>query len=556
MLITHDDSTNALTTNIMRGIVDGLKNPNGCNVPVTFFTTQQGSDCAKVKEMFEMNHEIAAHTVNHKELRPELEDLEYQILGVRDWLAAECGIPKDKIRGQRNPYLTHSPKTREIIAKAGFLYDSTINEYVGYGSTTTPDNENRLFPYTFDNGVVQDCAWNGIYSECNDKERYPGMWEIPMWDLFKDPSKKYEVKGNSVTMDPPDPFNFLKAQLDIAYNNNRAPLPIFLHATWGNFSINVPDMVAETRKFVEYAVQKEGVWAVTMSQLIDWLKNPVPWSEYNYECNPVQLSGPPQSEKCRTWTVQPNDTLIDIAAKTATADMNEIITLNKMNTALAIQLGQKLKIPPYDDSCPTDAPSVNQGGSGVPVTSTPVPGGALVIESEKPVLVVPPPTVQPTCRKHVVKMGEILLALAETYDITAQEIVDANKPVLTSMNTGLQLGMQLNIPPFPECCNNDSCPKPVTGDRVEVMMKVSGLNPKNLKPKVMDRFNAMITKELSVEDATTVKFVSLSNPAGEFTAATVAGRRLLAEQPTAIVVVAVLTNKPVEAAQKATAVVE
>ena len=109
------------------------------------------------------------------------------------------------------------------------LYDSTIIEPVGTDDPgTSPSAKKKLWPYTMDHGIPQvsrappllllerqhawagapfapptlpahpraphvppppppnhrqDCHWTYPDTKCNKDESYPGMWEVPMWDI-------------------------------------------------------------------------------------------------------------------------------------------------------------------------------------------------------------------------------------------------------------------------------------------------------------------------------------------------------------------------------------
>lgn len=126
-------------------------------------------------------------------------------------------------------------------------------------------------------------------------------------------------------------FELLKKDFDAAYAGNRAPFPLFVHAPWftfvsgpaagsiwpgaegthrddtraatwrlgrtfpllqdawvrprANCCVDCPtaptrstpplqDNIEASTRFIEYAQEKEGVWFVTASQLLDWMKNP------------------------------------------------------------------------------------------------------------------------------------------------------------------------------------------------------------------------------------------------------------------------------------------
>lgn len=77
--------------------------------------------------------------------------------------------------------------------------------------------------------AAQNCAWFGNTQKCDKEERWPGLWEVPMWVL--------QAFGLEWTMDVGyyggrGVYEPLRATFEEAYNGNRAPLPIFLHTTW------------------------------------------------------------------------------------------------------------------------------------------------------------------------------------------------------------------------------------------------------------------------------------------------------------------------------------
>ena len=185
VLLTHDDAISTLANSVVRSVTDGHKNPNGCNVVATWFTTSTGSDCALAKALWEQNHEIALHTVNHATLTPSLIGMEEEIMGAKSDLEM-CGIPKEDMVGFRSPYLVHNPQVRDILYKNGLLYDSSIIEYINSESQTSNSFSERLWPYTMDKGIVQDCEWTKPAGHCTEQEKYPGFWEVPMWPLLND----------------------------------------------------------------------------------------------------------------------------------------------------------------------------------------------------------------------------------------------------------------------------------------------------------------------------------------------------------------------------------
>ncbi len=159
------------------------------------------------------------------------------------------------------------------MKKNNFLYDSS--NALEWGSDVPPGSA-RAYPFTMDFGVADaSCTANETFQICYENESYPGLWEVPVWELIYD--------GQSYAMDPgansagnglERPVDaVLTSAFDAAYNGNRAPLPIYVHAAWFNGT-----RIPETRKFIEYAMSKPDVYFVTQRQLVDYMKAPVPAS--------------------------------------------------------------------------------------------------------------------------------------------------------------------------------------------------------------------------------------------------------------------------------------
>ncbi|EFN50572.1 hypothetical protein CHLNCDRAFT_136266, partial [Chlorella variabilis] len=269
VLITHDDSVNTLQDRVVRTVTDGFVNKNGCNVPATWFAIKNKSNCTFVQQLIKDNHEIAGHTVNHSYMFANLtvDEMKAEVEGIREYLVEECKVPADKLKGFRAPYLVHNEQFRSVLQEAGFQYDSSIME--PSNTETSPSWAQRTFPYTMDAGVPQDCGWPGnTEMSCSTDERHAGLWEVPVWML---PSAEGE---NGFTMDPEAAssdqlYELLKTSFDAAYEGNRAPFPIFLHAPWFTYNNSQGFL-----RFMEYATDKPNTWFVTVSQLLDWMKAP------------------------------------------------------------------------------------------------------------------------------------------------------------------------------------------------------------------------------------------------------------------------------------------
>ncbi|PSC74519.1 Myb-related B isoform A [Micractinium conductrix] len=274
ILFTHDDAIFPTTDRAFRAVCDGRRNPDGCPFRATMFTQAAETDCQLAAAMHADGYEIATHTANHTPMPAgyPFNDTIAEIMGAKRFLSEECGIPAADIRGFRNPYLKTNPLVRRALHEHGFLFDSTLLEGPDTESIST-SMANRAWPYTLDFGVAQNCDWFSDTQQCNGTERWPGLWEVPLWIL--------SVLNLEFTMDVGyyggrGVYEPLMEAFDLAYNGNRAPLPIYVHTTWVDKN---PSRIDELQRFADYTLSKPDVFWVTMSQLIDWMKNPKSVSE-------------------------------------------------------------------------------------------------------------------------------------------------------------------------------------------------------------------------------------------------------------------------------------
>ncbi|KAL4431388.1 hypothetical protein ABPG75_006644 [Micractinium tetrahymenae] len=348
ILFTHDDAIVDLTDRSFREICDGRKNPDGCPFRATMFTQAADTDCQLAKKLYEDGYEIATHTANHIAMPAGFprNDTVAEILGARSFLSQECGIPEADIRGFRNPYLKTNPVVRQVLYENGFLYDSTLME--------GPDTESisssmgaRAWPYTFDFGVAQNCEWFSDTQTCTPEERYPGLWEVPLWVL--------EVLGLEFTMDVGyyggrGVYEPLMAAFEAAYRGNRAPLPIFVHTTWVEKN---PSRLHELKDFADYTMGKPDVYWVTMFQLLAWMRNPIPASELRKSGGALCARAPPPAPAPALPRTGANVTLSLAGMPTQVADQKA-----RLEAAVAALLGAGVNGSPFvAEAKPTAAPA-------------------------------------------------------------------------------------------------------------------------------------------------------------------------------------------------------
>ncbi|CEO99157.1 hypothetical protein PBRA_001062, partial [Plasmodiophora brassicae] len=253
IVLTHDDAVHSFSTNTVLNVVRGLSNPNGCDLPVTWYVSVEYTLPHLVRHVYDMNHEIATHTVHHVGL-PDRDE----IVGCRNWLRDQAGIPEHELRGFRAPYLMHDVRQRRTLHDNGFAYESSINQAA---------DKRQLFPYTLDHGVAIDCS-KGT-GPCAPEESYPGMWSVPLWTL-PGASNSMDIIG--------DAYEQYMNEFNSKYHGNRSPLGVFFHSGWLDAHSD------QVRRFLaEVTSAHDDVWVVTNWQLIEWMKNPVSAAEYRWQ---------------------------------------------------------------------------------------------------------------------------------------------------------------------------------------------------------------------------------------------------------------------------------
>lgn len=296
ILLTVDDGLNPGT--LIRSVTDGRTHLDGCPVPATMFVSmvRNTTKCSTVLELYRQGFEIAAHTLTHK----RMVGVEREIAEGRRQLV-ECGVPEADIVGVRAPFLWVDPALRQVVHELGLLYDSSIMESMN-GSVSNGFGD-RLWPFDMGGGIPINCTSDDKYTQiCSEEERWPGLWEVPVWQQNEldgpypmDPGFSYECMchiSNHSALD------ILKANFDAAYSGNRAPFNVYVHPFWLK---NKPDgfdpSLQQLQQFVEYALAKPDVWFITMRQLIAWMQNPVPVDELTPEvlgCGNIGGAGPAQ----------------------------------------------------------------------------------------------------------------------------------------------------------------------------------------------------------------------------------------------------------------------
>ncbi|KAF2357300.1 NodB domain [Trinorchestia longiramus] len=200
------------------------KNPNNCGIEMTFFVSHENSDYTLINDLYRNGHEIAVHSVTHKS------DVQFywRNLTKEGWMA--------EIEQQK-----------QMLEIYGEIPGSEItDETVGTKPT----------------------------------DAFPGLWVAPMTDLQDNrgiecsmldacQSAEDELETSSAAV-----TDLLKRNFRSHYNA-RTPFGVYTHHSW---------FYNETRKqglrdFLEYLTAFPEVYVVSVRQMMEWVRNPVPLAD-------------------------------------------------------------------------------------------------------------------------------------------------------------------------------------------------------------------------------------------------------------------------------------
>jgi hypothetical protein len=255
-----------------------------------------------VQAFHDAGHEIALHTVNHRHLTGvPLDELKYEMLGVRSRVNKECGIPFRDMKGFRAPYLETNEHVRKILYEDEFIeYDSTYNPS-GYS----------LAPFTMDSGLVKNSSL--------ESESWPGLWQIPVNAVegetheavysmdpgrishgYVDPHESSVPAGEFIPADMM--LDLLVDNFHAQYNGSRLPFSVNFHTPW----MNADGYSAALGEFLEYVGHFEDVYFITYSELMAWMRNPIPLNKMppkNSQCVPIIVPKEPFWKKYGTAVI-------------------------------------------------------------------------------------------------------------------------------------------------------------------------------------------------------------------------------------------------------------
>lgn len=189
-----------------------------------------------------------------------------ELVGMRSIISNLAQIPLNEITGIRAPFLqTSGTPTFRVLHENGFTYDSSM--------PTRLYTDPPTWPYTLDHGFKQECT----IPPC-PTGFYPGLWEVPLvgWLLGRHHCAMLDACALAADSGEKDYLEFMKSNFLRHYKSNRAPFPVFLHESW----LHDPRRKAAYFQFVDWLLEKDDVFLVTVKEVIDYVKKPLSLKEY------------------------------------------------------------------------------------------------------------------------------------------------------------------------------------------------------------------------------------------------------------------------------------
>ncbi len=312
LIFGYDDQETRAGMQVVVDIFKQRKNPPGLGRKETFdgsparcsfYTNTMYLDDAALKNLHKQAYtdgfEIGNHTHSHETGFNTTESTWKTEMQRCNTDLVSAGIPKAAITGFRTPFLEYNNAAFKAMVSMGFMYDCSVEE----GWENDQATGRYFWPYTLDNGSPGNKAMVDLGQPHELLNKYPGLWEIPCYNVVFPHDSICEKYGISKGLRQRtynyinyfDPTNgkltgldynlmeeakvtqkeflgILKYNLDMNYKGNRAPMTFGCHSKYYAES----GWAQVLKDFLDYALQYPDVRVVTTNNLIQWMRNPKP----------------------------------------------------------------------------------------------------------------------------------------------------------------------------------------------------------------------------------------------------------------------------------------
>ena len=223
---------------------------------------------------------------------------------------------------------------------------------------------------------------------------------------------------------------------------------------------------------MDYAMAQPDVWVLTMRQLAEWMKDPVPASKMAewLTCKDVALEPAVGTVRCQQYTVQSGDSAYSIATAFAVTTDDFILTnrnIPNFGSGENMQPGDTVLIPPWDDGCVGEAVRLVTGPGQVSAQDG-FPSDVSDTNSD--------------CKTHIAAPQDTWSSVGEIYGVSEADLEEANPDVVGNVSSGVTL----RVPPY-----KDSCPAITNDPRPSVLGPSQGVADLDSPPSGF-RINMML----------------------------------------------------------------
>ncbi|KAK8761278.1 hypothetical protein V5799_027457 [Amblyomma americanum] len=274
VMLSFDGAVNVVNMKFYRELLEGARRKNkanGCGIAATFFVSHEYLDYVAVNELYSWGNEIALHSISHQTNWDYWHTInstqwEREVVDQKVMLQTFANISGFDITGVRGPFLVSGGDQGFRKLSQHFRYDSTLVH-------PRRSDEKPFFPYTMDFGFQLSCN----VDPCPNGT-YPGLWLLPVNVLFR---QQMPCAVADACMPQPtsakETFEFLRSNFEYFYTTNRAPFPVFLQEGY----LRDPGRKQGYLQFIDWLLQKDDVYLVTASEVLDFMQDPEPLGVYN-----------------------------------------------------------------------------------------------------------------------------------------------------------------------------------------------------------------------------------------------------------------------------------
>nr|pir hypothetical protein F48E3.8 - Caenorhabditis elegans [Caenorhabditis elegans] len=243
-MLSFDDPITDRIINTLKSLFSGsIRNPNGCAIKGTFFVSHQWNNYDQSLWLHSTNHEIGVNSITREDLSGRTQERWYkEQKGMRETLAEFSFIDRSHIIGTRAPELKIGGDAQyRMMSENNFTFDNSMLVSSPY------------WPQTLDHKLAWECDGN-----C-PTQSHKAIWEIPIQNIQANDTRWYKTLTRA--MKPFDSRDSVTKMLQRNFMNH--------------YKTNHNGAVYALRDFLKFIVQKQDVFVVTGSQIIDYMRNPV-----------------------------------------------------------------------------------------------------------------------------------------------------------------------------------------------------------------------------------------------------------------------------------------